>query len=339
MHLTEGRPQARGFAQDAAMKTVRRHELQTNQLADHLGRWLQKVQPHVRWIGIALIVALAALVVVTFISQRQRSKLASAWQDYLVALDDPDADLLLQDLATARPGSPAGIWARLSRADFDLVRGLEAVFTDREEAQRLLANAKEGMQYVIEHGRAYPLLVQRAWYGLGQADEALGDLKAARKAYEETKLIDEASALAGFAQERLDMLKDKDVAEFYDWFVVQEITPSATSSADLPGDLLNLPDFPDLTIPEVAPPGGELPPVDGDLPSGEGDIPLFPGTEDDTSSETPAELDTDDGSQPEESTTPPEDSTTRPTESEVPGEQPPAAPETDEPPPDAPAQS
>jgi predicted negative regulator of RcsB-dependent stress response len=310
------------------MKTGRRHELQTNQLADQLGRWLQKVQPHLKWIGFAVIVGLAALVVVTFVSQRQQSALASAWQDYLVALDTPDADLLLQDLANAKPGTSAGLWARLSRADIDLGRGSEAIFRDREEAERLLADAKEGMEYVIEHGRAYPLLVQRGWYGLGQTLETLGDLKGARGAYEEAKQTMDTSAIAQLAQERLDTLQNKDVAEFYDWFVKQEITPSTTSSADLPADLLDLPDFPDLTIPEVMPP-------DGGIPSGDDDLPLFPGSDDDLPTEPPGGEPSTDIEGELDKSIPPD----LPQNSETSDEQPPAAPDTStSPPPEAPAQ-
>ena len=62
------------------MKTERRHALQTNWLADHLGRWLDKVKPYTNHILIGLCVLVAGWGIWRFVSWMQSGDEERAWE-------------------------------------------------------------------------------------------------------------------------------------------------------------------------------------------------------------------------------------------------------------------
>ena len=64
------------------MKTQRRHELQTNQLADRIGVYLQKVRPYQKQIlyGVAAVAVLGGAVL--YLSSQQQAKAGVSWQEY-----------------------------------------------------------------------------------------------------------------------------------------------------------------------------------------------------------------------------------------------------------------
>ena len=67
------------------MKTQRRHELQQNELADHLAKWLEQVKPYSKLIvGVAVVIA-AVLFAVVFISNSSRRTNEAGWTAYYAA--------------------------------------------------------------------------------------------------------------------------------------------------------------------------------------------------------------------------------------------------------------
>ncbi len=247
------------------MKTERRHQLQTNQLADQLGKTIESTKPYLKWIGIGVAAAIVLVLTVTFISHRQNVATGNAWAEYIQALSETDRQLALQDVATVYPGTAAATWAELAKADLNLGQGCQSIYQNKEEAEKLLNEAIEGYKSIVGSSPRDTFTAQRAQFGLGTAYETLGRLKEAREAYEEVLKRGETTAVARLAKEHLDLLKSDEVQAFYDWFVAQKSMPTGPGSGlpNLPGDLGELPDFPDLSIPGVATPPLTFPGSDG----------------------------------------------------------------------------
>lgn len=271
------------------MKTKRRHELQTNILADWLGRQIELVRPYAKWIlGAAIAVAVigtAAWYMKT--TQSQRSE--AAWGDYFDALMERDSNRL-RAVAEDHAGTPAALWAQQSAADLELGRGIDSLFSDRKEAQTALERARDGYEAVAESASDYPLLKYRALWGLGVAYESLAGARSGAvttpSADEQQRILRDVqnyleqaegyyrqvaenapeASLREMATERLDALtRDLSAEAWYAWFAQQTPTPpGAMRGGDMPLPSLpseggTLPGLPDLGIPlnSGAPSGGD----------------------------------------------------------------------------------
>ena len=242
------------------MKTERRHELQTNELADWLSGSIENAKPYSR----AIVGILLAVVVIIgtswFISSRSAEKRAAGWNDFFEGyLAGNSTDL--RETAEAHPESPAGLWARLLLADEELDQGIRLLFSERGSARDQLEKAIADYAAVSDAADD-PLLQQRAVFGTAKAQEALGDLNKARQAYQ--MLVNQwpDSPFAMLAQARLTDLERQSTKDFYQWFaewkppVVKEQPPPAPKE---PGLNIDLPfsDIPSALEPPSAAPAGK----------------------------------------------------------------------------------
>ena len=235
------------------MKTQRRHELQTNVLADYLGKQIQTVRPHSKTIMIGVIAILVAMIGYVYLSQQQRAGAGKAWANYFKAIGNRDVKEL-EGVAEQHSGTVAGFWARQATADLKLAKGSGELFTDRKEAEKSLLEAKENYDSIEKDATAYPLLVERARFGLAQVYEGLFRLEKAQEYYEKVAKANPRSALAKAAQHRAEQLADKSAESWYNWFgnqkpVARRTAPPSKEGPQVPGDLESLPDKPDLKIP------------------------------------------------------------------------------------------
>lgn len=225
------------------MKTARRHELHTNELADWLGKELVRLRPYGRAIAATALLILLSIVLLVFYSNRGRQLEEQAWVEYFAALDELTArgnTDRLRDVSEQFARSPAGLWARLTLADAQLAEGVENMFRDRQTALTQLQSAIKDYQYVREHAKD-PLLIERATFGLAHAYESQADLDRARKTYEEVVSRWPQGLFASAASRRLEDLDRPPTRKFYDWFKRQTPTPPAPKTED---DLDLLPDQP-----------------------------------------------------------------------------------------------
>ncbi|MBM4001420.1 MAG: tetratricopeptide repeat protein [Planctomycetes bacterium] len=231
------------------MKSQRRHELQTNRLADSLGKSIEATRPYMRWIGLGALAVILVVFVGAWISSRNQTAAGNAWSDYFRALSSTDRQVALRDVSSVYPNSSAAIWADLATADFNLGQGCQIIYQNRDEADKALNQAIGAYQRVLDSNPRDTFLIQRAQFGLGLAHETLGKLKDASQAYEKVIQQGELTAVAALAKNHLDMLKRDEVKSFYDWFVAQKSAPDLGGGLPgMPGDLNGLPDFPDLKI-------------------------------------------------------------------------------------------
>ncbi len=255
------------------MKTERRHELQTNVLADWLGHKTEAILPYSKLIVGGAAVALIIAMVAVFISNEQFEQSARGWADYFAAAsgDSPDR---LRSVAEDHAGTLPGLWAMQREADLELARGIRALYTNRGEATEALAAARKLYELVDKGALGQPDLRQAALFGLAQAYEAEGDVEKAKDNFDRAAKAASESALAKQAKARLERLEQDDVSEFLAWFDRQTPQPRAADGGfpgggfpgggfpgggdagglDLPRDLTELPGRPDVSVPTTGAP-------------------------------------------------------------------------------------
>ncbi len=248
------------------MKTQRRHELQTNWLADHLGKQLEAVKPYSKMIAGVLIGLLAVGIAVNVITRRQSADVGRGWSAYFGAMSDPEPGEALNKVAKDYVGTSAGLWALQSAADSQVSEASMEMFRDPAAARELLKKAKDNYAAVEQAAVREPMLRQRAVFGLAQVHESLGELDAARTKYEELAKQAPDTAIGKAATRRLAQLVDAstgklrpEIETFYEELAEHKplppVIPRDPSSTFGDGfenptfDLDSLPDRPNISFP------------------------------------------------------------------------------------------
>lgn len=290
------------------MKTERRHELQTNALADFIGKNLEKTQGRGKTILALVVLTIAVLFAAKFLVENQAAQSQVGWNQFFLAFGQRDP-AALEIVAKGNVGTTAGVWAQLAEADLKLAEGIGDLYTNRDNAKTNLQLAEEKYK-AVDLTATEQLLRTRAWFGLGQAYESMSQVEKAKEYY--GKLTDNApkSALGKEAARRLAALEDPDTEKWYNWFANQTPRPSiipGAPGADFPGnlpfDLEGLPDRPDLSVPDFSSaPGAGTDPAEAEPEAGpelnsptsdtpESDAPTSDTPTSDTpESETPADV-------------------------------------------------
>jgi hypothetical protein len=255
------------------MKSERRHELQTNVLADWLGKVLATLQPYSTYIlGGCLVLLVAGLVAIiasgweSFWPNSRTARSGRSWAEFMAtyseaqreAMERGDSDLLYE-FAENHPNSTAGLWARQAQADMDLQSGVSKIYNKADkntadEAKDELGNAAEAYQTVMDSAKDSPMLRQRAMLGYAQANEFLSMLTedadenqeyvdAARQNYEQLAETAADTTVGRLAAERLRLLNELAGAassagedgSWYRWLAQQELPPPTPIGQGLPG--------------------------------------------------------------------------------------------------------
>jgi tetratricopeptide (TPR) repeat protein len=226
------------------MKTKRRHELQTNQLADTLAHGIEVVKPYTRVVlGLSLAVVVLGLTYL-YLSGQSSAKQDRAWDDYIEAMmRDPSGmgpDLKKLSALAEKPAEiHASEWAKLALADIALTEGNELLYADKTQATQQLRRAVEIYEVAL-NGAQDPLLKQHALFGLARANESLGEMVEAQKVY--AQLLEEFpdGPYAREAKRRQDDLNKPSTKEFYEWFIDYNPEKEAAKLTGKPGEK---PDF------------------------------------------------------------------------------------------------
>ena len=198
------------------MKTERRHELQTNALADWLGDKIKSVQPYAKTIVGVAILALVSVVAVRYV-QGQRSKAsAEGWKTLFTAQASRDVEQL-EKVGTDHPNEIFGQMALLAAADDHMRQGSRSLHSDRAEANRLLSRALTAYQNVAEKP-GNEMLEQRARLGMAQCYESLNNVEGAEKEYTTIQEKWPDSSLGKITASRIAFLNKPSTREFLDWF-------------------------------------------------------------------------------------------------------------------------
>lgn len=251
------------------MKSERRHELQQNELAVFLNRLNHSIEPYSRLIAVVVASLIIGGLALMFYNSHQTGQRSDATLQLIEATASQDAEVLLA-VSDKYPETIAGAWARLYQGKQYLVQGIQALYTDRTDAEELLSDAQAAFKNAIASSDD-PLLHSRGYFGIARAQESLGDIEQAIESYRKVIEVDESEAMVKKAEDRINTLSTRQASEFLAWFSAQDFSPADPS---LPPSLLDnseLSDGPEFSLPPFELPGLDLntgdegQPVDGGI--------------------------------------------------------------------------
>jgi len=238
------------------MKSERRHELQTNELANWLARQYERHRgqmPTIAW-GVLAVVAVG-LAISLWTSKEQNSSVG-AWEEFnsIGAVDPKARPKRLKELAERFPDSDVALWAKLDLADQLCFDGRTKLDVDREIATTYFREAQQTYAAVLQHPKAKPEMLRRAALAEGKCFEVIGEREKAIESYKSVakKFSGTMPELAKDAAGRASDLEQSDAADFYKWLAKYQ--PPAAKPFSPPGFV---PNFPPLDMGNESPPGRE----------------------------------------------------------------------------------
>lgn len=234
------------------MKTERRHDLETNDLAVRITDGIEKLKPYSgHLVGVAL--ALVALMVAgSWWNSYSNSKQKEAWDAFSVAYDTTDPELVsLRRVAdqSEYAGTAMQEWAYITWADRQVLLASSSYLIDREAALDRLRQV-EGVYEQLMSGAVDPQIQNRARFGLARVYEMQNKLDEARRNY---SLVQ--GDLQPIASERAMQLESAEVQEACNWLASAELPKrDLTGAAGTPGERPNFEaDLPTATPDASAP--------------------------------------------------------------------------------------
>jgi hypothetical protein len=233
------------------MKSERRHDLETNELAVQVQDWLDRLKPYASQIAMVVV----GLLLLAYIGSEWGSATSStdqaAWDEYTLASYSTDPDLNSMKLLADNEefaSTPVPEWAYLAWSDRQVLRASQMYLTDRASAMTRLKQVQPIYEKLAE-GAGNSQVQDRAHFGLAQVYELQGKIDEARAEYADVK-----GDLSALAESRAERLKSPTVKEACDWLATAELpkrevpsTPDATLDtrpafeADVPAPMPNTP--------------------------------------------------------------------------------------------------
>ncbi|QDU95469.1 hypothetical protein [Lignipirellula cremea] len=260
------------------MKSKRRHELETNELAELVGSKYDGLQPYILPVLLLLIAIPSCVWLVSYWRKSTINAQASDWTAYFNAQASDDLTSrvdALEDVAKTRSDSTAAVWATQLAGSTSLTEGMSLLYTDKEKAETKLESARQLFQKAVDKAGSNEVLKLRALYGLAQSYEGLSKPEEARKQYEVIVKDSSDSAIGKAARRRLISLLDlgtgkrdpktgeldlsscklkTSIVTFYSEFATYKPKPPVPSSgagSQDSFDVTRLPSAPDLSFPGV----------------------------------------------------------------------------------------
>jgi hypothetical protein len=181
------------------MKGKRRHELQTNVLADWLGHKVEKIRPAFGWILAGGVLVVLGLLAYSFFSSRSKTQMYDGWanlnraQEEAITAIHQDKGAKFQDAAKAMErivtdfaGTPLAMFAQSALGDVHLIRGQTLNWTRRPEALESFKSAAEHYTKAIA-ATEDPMLKNRLRMSLGTALEWKYQLDESKKVFHEVE--------------------------------------------------------------------------------------------------------------------------------------------------------
>jgi hypothetical protein len=207
------------------MKSQRRHELQTNMLADWLGDVLDRIRPYQNVILGVAILALAGVVGLTILSHRRASYAGQAWDSMGSLLATNPADF--EKTIKLYPNTPAAQWSRVLTGDMYLANGVNELFSSKPIGLEQLGRAQEQYLAALNADTKKGWIAERAAFGLARTMEAAGKLDEAARRYDEIVQQWPNGMFKEEAASRSKELQKQSVKWFYDQFAAYNPQPPA----------------------------------------------------------------------------------------------------------------
>jgi predicted negative regulator of RcsB-dependent stress response len=219
------------------MKSKRRHELEQNELADWLAATIAGIKPYQNLIlGVVLVLVVAGAGYAWW-ARQSGTQNAEAWDQFYAAFDSALHSGDVAKLATVTeqyPNTPAAHWAAVVAGDLHLADGCNKLFESKASGNNELRKAMQYYMTVLDQSRNSTLR-ERATYGLARAREALGELEAAGRLYQQVKQDWPDGAYAAAAANRLADLEKPATKAMYDRFAKFDPKPAFLDGPGTPG--------------------------------------------------------------------------------------------------------
>jgi len=222
------------------MKSDRRHELQTNELASLLTQGLERYRSHLPTVVAAAIAVLIAVVAVGFWRSSRSSSVANAWQEYYLAANAADMNQVidrLKEITLKYPETEVYLWARLDLADAYCFEGKRKLDIDRENGTARLREAAAIYGEVARSTKARPEMIRRSALAEAKCLELMGEREKAIETYKKVAR-DFKDAHPEMAKEAADLasgLEQSEAADFYKWLSEYK-APASKASIPSPGE-------------------------------------------------------------------------------------------------------
>lgn len=213
------------------MKSERRHDLETNELAIRMQDWIDRLKPYASQIALVILGVIALVYVASAWGGASLAKEQEAWDEFTLASYSTDPELAGMKLLAENEdfaNTPVPEWAYLAWANRQVLIASQTYLTDRAGTTKRL----EGVQQVLEKladGASNQQVRDRAQFGLAQTLEMLGKVEEAQKAYGRVK-----GDLGVLAEARVEELEDPSVVKACEWLATVELPkqePASTSGA------------------------------------------------------------------------------------------------------------
>jgi tetratricopeptide (TPR) repeat protein len=214
------------------MKSERRHELQTNTLADWLGAVIDRIRPYqTTMLGVVLLLLLLILGG-TYLHRRSAGQTADAWDKVNMAARSGNL-ALCDDVIQHDPGTTVAAMAGVVAGDYYLAEATQQQFANRATANANLAKAIDRYSHVLETTKS-SMLKERATFGLASALESQGHLEEAAAKYKEVAEDWPKGECAAAATRRLQDIRKPEIRKFYDDFRNFDPKPALANEPGLP---------------------------------------------------------------------------------------------------------
>lgn len=214
------------------MKAEHRKELQTNELADSVGKLIQAVRTgpsrSTLWLLGGVVLAILTFVGIRHLVRSNQQQASAAWvradeanRKLSQASDLGQVDKILEELAATPEGQQtlADRTVQFTRARTLLRLGLERMYAEleRDKARAHIEQAEKLYAELAAQTGSQPILHQEALMGRAKALESLGRVDDALPVYEQLAKRYPNSARGKAAEERAKYLQDhlEQVQQFY----------------------------------------------------------------------------------------------------------------------------
>jgi hypothetical protein len=202
------------------MKTERRHDLGTNDLARWTAVRIERIKPYTTLLVTALIVLLGMAAVGSVWNSNSESQQELAWSEFAMALNTDDFELKkMHQIASddLYSGTDMQEWAFATWADQQLSLAAQTYLVDRDSSLERLQQIV-GIYELLAESSGDQQLRNRARYGLAQVYELQNRLEEARSQYDLVKGDFEL-----IARSRADHLLASEAEETYNWLAIAEL--------------------------------------------------------------------------------------------------------------------
>ena len=221
------------------MKSERRHDLQTNVLADWLGGKVAKIQANASWVGGGFLLILI-VVVFLFVRQNRLASVASeGWTRFqqarsggLVAISQQQPLALnnavrdLEDIAREYASDPIAAYAHLTLGDLLLQNGRTQYSLNKTAARDAFQAAARYYQMVVESTKS-PDIKNRALFCQGKSLEWQLKLSQAKEIYQKV-----SGPYGPEAEARIRNLDHKGTEAFYKQFAEWKPKPKPEATGE-----------------------------------------------------------------------------------------------------------